>query len=414
MIIRKIKKSLAKIPPFKKVVVGVSGGADSVALAHLLKKLGYKIVIAHLNHSLRGKDSDKDAEFVEKLAQIWGVPFVGCKKKIPKKGNLENEARIMRYRFLEEARKSQKAKFIAVAHHLDDQIETILMHIKRGAGLRGMCGMKMKSDKIIRPLLSVKKKDLLDYLKKQKLSFRTDKTNSDLNFERNHMRHVVIPDMNKGWKNFDKKILKFSEVAKQRMKKIESYSKKWIKNNVEKDKFGIKKFLLLPDEIQSEVIFMLAGYIDVYEKNVKEVIGLIKKDITGKEKKIGGVVFLVQYGNVVVKLCRDAKFCVPTCLPTKKLTKKPIIWGDYKISYAGSDEIYVRQWQPGDRFYPSGMKGSKKLQDFFTDQKIPKPKRQKIPIIVDKKDNILAISDIRIAKDGKGLTKLINIDKLSI
>ena len=160
-ITNEIQKSLQSLPPFKKVVVGVSGGGDSVALAHILMKLGYDVTIAHLNHGLRGKESDADEKFVTKLAEKWDVPCVTHKIRLQDKGNMENNARLIRYAFLEKVRQAKKAKFIAVAHHLDDQIETILMHMQRGAGLRGLCGMKIQNGSIIRPLLDVKKKDLI-------------------------------------------------------------------------------------------------------------------------------------------------------------------------------------------------------------------------------------------------------------
>lgn len=422
MLINVIKKSLAKLSPFKKVIVGVSGGADSVALAHILRGLGYEIVIAHLNHGLRGKDSDGDEVFVKNLAQKWRVPFITCKipppvsseaeksgGKVAHYGNLENEFRKIRYQFLERVRQSQKAQFIAVAHHADDQIETILMHIKRGAGLRGMCGMRLQNNKIIRPLLMIKKDKLLAHLRKNKLNFRTDKTNFDLNFERNFVRHVVLPKIGKKREQFEQKILDLSLLAQEKLEKIEKRSQKWIKENIGNLTFKKSTFLKLPDSIQSEVIFQLIGHLDVYSHNVEDVKGLIKNCPTGKQKKAGDYTFCIEYSKI-----RFYKGKKPTVILKRvKLGKRVIKWGEYKIKYTGSDTIYVRSWQSGDKFKPMGMKGSKKLQDFFVDQKIPQSKRRKVPIFVNSQGVILAVSDIRFSETGKDLTNLINIVKIS-
>jgi len=408
MVLKEVKKSLVTLPLFKKVVVGVSGGADSVALAHMLIKLGYDVTIAHLNHGLRGKESDADAKFVRNLAQKWDVTFVTCQIKVPKKGNLENESRKLRYGFLEKVRHAKKAKFIAVAHHLDDQIETILMHMQRGAGLRGVCGMRLKNDNIIRPLLSVCKKDLVSYLKMKGQDFRTDKSNFDLNIKRNYLRHVAIPKLRKESNNFEKKLLELSSLAQENLKKIEKKVQSWIKNNVTNQSFSQSDFLKLPEELQSEVLFALTGYLDVYSKHIQEVKEIIQKGITGKQKKVGNLNFRIEYKKVVF----NKNVIKITVLRKRKLGGREIKWGNFKIKYQGDKSLYVRRWKFGDRFQPAGMKGSKKLQDFFTDQKIPQLQREHIPIIVDQKDRILSISDFRVAKNADNLKQYLQINKI--
>jgi tRNA(Ile)-lysidine synthase len=408
MLLDKVKKSLKSLPRFSRVVVGVSGGADSVALASILKNLGYDIVIAHLNHNLRGKDSDGDEIFVRNLAKKWGVPFVSRKINIPKKDNLENRARMMRYDFLEEVRNNHNAEFIAVAHHADDQIETILMHMERGAGLRGICGMNLISGKIIRPLLVLDKKTLLAYLKKEKLDYRTDKSNFDISLKRNYFRQVVIPRLSSGSKGFTKNLLRFSNYAREKIRQTEKLAKIWMSKNIKTGEFKISAFLRLDDDIQSEVIFMLVGYDDVYSKQVNEIKNLIAKGSTGKQKKISNLVFKIQYGAVVFIPVTEKS----ANLPKMKLGKKEIRWGDFSLKYLGSDEIYVRTWKQGDSFKPAGIKGSKKLQDFFVDRKIPRSERGRVPIIVDSDDQVLSVSDFRVAQNGVHLKKCLQITRL--
>ena len=396
------------VTPFKKVVVGVSGGADSMALAHIMIKLGYDVTIAHLNHGLRGKESDGDEKFVKMMAKKWDVSAITLKIRIPKKGNLENNARLLRYDFLEKTRNQEKAEYIAVAHHLDDQIESIIMHMLRGAGARGMQGMYFAKGKIIRPLLSVTKNEILSYLKENKIKFRTDKTNFDIKYKRNNLRHVLIPALKKRFPSLEKKLLQLSEISKKKIAVTEKQAKIWIKKYVTDKTFEIKDFLKSSDDVQSEILFILAGYEDVYSADIIRLKEFIKRGITGKLTNIGNTFFRTAYGKVTIsdKSVKSEK------LTKVKLTGGGIMWGNWKIKYSGDADVYVRQWKKGDRFEPCGMRGSKKLQDFFTDKKIPAHERNTIPIIVDPNDKILSISDIRIAKGGEFLKKCLQINKI--
>ncbi len=408
MLTKTIKQSLKFLPPFKKVVIGVSGGADSVALAHILIELGYRVTIAHLNHGLRGKESDTDERFVTKLADQWKVPCVTHKIRLKDKGNTENNARLIRYAFLEKVRTEKKATFIAVGHHQDDQIETVLMHIQRGAGLRGLCGMRLQNGAVIRPLLGVTKKDLVTYLKKKNIDFRTDISNFDTRFRRNLLRHRIIPELKKKHKGFEDQLLTMSATAQTQLQIIEKRATEWIRSQVADSGFGRLEFLKLPDSLQSEVLFQIIGYRDLYRRPIGTVKTLIKKGVTGKQKQAGALTFRMQYDRVVFykgfKVTRSPK--------RVKLTMKEVRWGPWALQYTGKQTLFARAWQPGDRFKPAGLKGSKKLQDFFVDQKIPKSQRHHIPVIVDKQDQILSVADFRIAENAAHLKQCLRINKI--
>ncbi len=407
MILKKVKKTLSNLPTFKRVVIGVSGGVDSVVLAHCLKELGYQIVVVHLNHGLREKESDADEAFVIELAQEWKVPFVTSRVQLPQKGNVENEGRKARYAFFEKVRQAKRAKYIAVAHHQDDQIETILLHLERGAGLKGLCGMDTLSLTLLRPLLSIPKAEILKYAKKNQLKYRTDQSNFDLNFRRNRLRHLVIPELRRQNKDFNSKVLQLACQACQRHRELQSQSNNWVRRHVGEGQFNRLAFVTLPKELQSEILLNLTGRGDVYRKNVDELRAFISNGSTGKKRSISTATFHIQYDEI--HFSKSA----PTTPELKKQKLSPGItkWGKYSINYKGKKAVYVRQWQSGDRFQPAGMKGSKKIQDFFTDSKIPRFERKAIPIIVDQRNCVLSISDIRVAQQGVYLKKCLRLTK---
>lgn len=191
----------------KKLIVAVSGGADSVALLHLLIEAGYRnLVVAHFNHRLRGKASETDATFVEKLAKNLDLPIeIGAadvrKLATSRKSSVETAAREARYGFLAETARKHRTRAVVLAHHADDQIETCLFNFLRGSGIAGLSGMKPSTKRVVdgvelellRPLLAMPKADLLAYLKERKIRFREDATNAVPEASRNKLRLKVLP-----------------------------------------------------------------------------------------------------------------------------------------------------------------------------------------------------------------------------
>ena len=216
----KVKAALKPLPPFKRVVVGLSGGMDSVVLCHVLKSLGYEVIAAHLNHQLRGEEANRDEAFVINLAKAWDLPYVAKKAVIPEEKNIENSARHLRYSFLEAERTAYQADFIAVGHHFDDQIETILMHEQRGSGLRGRCGMRLLKGKILRPFIDIPRRELAAYATEQKLEYVNDSSNLDISLERNRLRHEVIPELKK-IAGFEEKMRQISRTASDKLDLLE-------------------------------------------------------------------------------------------------------------------------------------------------------------------------------------------------
>lgn len=399
----KVKTALKPLPSFKKVVVGLSGGMDSMVLTHVLKTLGYEVIVAHLNHQLRGLEADNDEAFVIETAKDWNLPYVSKKAVIPEDKNIENSARHLRYSFLEETRVAYRADLIAVGHQFDDQIETILMHDQRGSGLRGRRGMRILKGKILRPLIDIPRREIEAYVKEYGLGYVTDASNLDMSYERNRIRHEVVPELRR-IEGFEDQIRKISREAAEKLELLEHEKRAWTAKYLNDNRLNRFAFNKLDTDLKVEILLDLLGQEDIYRSTLNRLISFIASGKTGKEIQIKALTFVIEYGTL--KWYRGAP---------EELVKKPVKdeteWGGYRIKVTNITPLFVRPWKAGDRFQPSGMKGTKKLQDFFTDEKIPKYERQQIPVIVDEKDDIICVGNLRFSEPHKHLGKAIKIEK---
>lgn len=239
-----------------KIVLGVSGGPDSTCLldvfSKLQKKYDLELSIAHVNCHLRGKDSDQDERFVEKLAEKYKLSLDILDAKIEDGDKSEEKLRDVRYAFFERLRKENKFDFIAVAHNSDDQAETVLMRLIRGTGLAGLSAMQAKNGKIIRPLLEISRKEIISYLKKNKLGYRIDKTNKESIYLRNKIRNKLIPYLEKNFNPNVKQVLtKSAKTFGEDYAVIKELTEKvWQKNKT----LSVKKILALPVAIQKRIL----------------------------------------------------------------------------------------------------------------------------------------------------------------
>ncbi|MFN2304832.1 MAG: tRNA lysidine(34) synthetase TilS, partial [Anaerolineales bacterium] len=219
------------------VVVGVSGGADSLALMHAMFSLGYDLIIAHLDHALR-PESSREADFVKSLAAARGLPFISAridvKAEAEKTGNsLEEAARNVRYRFLFDCARKAQAQAVAVAHHADDQVETILMHFIRGAARSGLAGMPYRrllllwdsEIPLVRPLLDVWRTEINTYVSSAGLKPRIDLSNQDTTYFRNRLRHELIPEMETYNPEFRKVLLRTADVFRMEKTLLDDLAK---------------------------------------------------------------------------------------------------------------------------------------------------------------------------------------------
>lgn len=294
-----------KILPRDSIILAFSGGSDSVFLFEMLKKIDIKhLILGHLNHSLRGKASDDDEKFTilqgknnPKMTVITKKMDIAKLAEKEKRG-LEETGRKYRYKFFNELAKKHKASFVLTAHHADDNLETVLLNFIRGASLKGLCGMEEVNGNIFRAILSVSKAEILDYLKSKKIRFRSDKSNKDLVYRRNYLRHKIIPELTKINPSLTQTLAQNSKNMRNIVDFLEKEAQTWLKKNSEQktDKntisFKRQTFLTRPPAIQQQIILeihrLLTGNTQNIETvHIEEVLKIIHQNIGNKQKKLG-------------------------------------------------------------------------------------------------------------------------------
>ncbi|MDD5626780.1 MAG: tRNA lysidine(34) synthetase TilS [Patescibacteria group bacterium] len=289
------------------IIVACSGGPDSVCLTHILwqlqKKLGFKIILAHLNHNLRGKESDSDSCFVQKLAKELNLPLEN--KKLRRKPKNEATAREARYTFLEQVRKKHEGQSIAAAHTADDQAETILLNLLRGAGLAGLAGMRHKNNFLIRPLLECGRGEILGYLKENRLAYRNDSSNFDLKYTRNKIRHKLLPLLKKEYNpQIRKNLLKLGEVSRAAEEYISEEAKNFICRN--SNPLPLKSWQTLPPILKTETLRQMIGSVlggakDIYAVHLEEMVKMLESPRGNKKKNLPrGLQILKKDGRILV------------------------------------------------------------------------------------------------------------------
>ena len=307
-LVKKIQENISRYELFErgsKIILGVSGGPDSVclldALHTLKKKYELELIIAHVNYGLRGKDSEKDEKLARDLAIIYPLPLEVLKVKkseIRRNGTSEDKLRKIRYDFFERLLKKHKADLIAVGHNLNDQAETVLMRVIRGTGLRGIGAIKFRNIAIIRPLLNIPRKEIIAYLRKNKIPYRIDKSNIGTDFTRNKIRNKLLPALEKNFNsNIQVSLYKFSESASADYDFIFRFAKEWLAGN---KILKVSALRILHPSICREVLRQslekhAPQLRDIESGHIEEILKVIKssknkrQQITFKGLKIGRI-----------------------------------------------------------------------------------------------------------------------------
>ncbi len=404
------------------VVVGVSGGPDSIALIHLLCRLrqDYKLSIwvAHLNHELR-REAGEEAELVKSFASQLKVPVVLDSLNVAlfakqKKISLEMAAREIRYKFFERVGRKVGATKIALGHTASDQIETLLMRLIRGAGLDGLAGIPPTRGKIIRPLISAFREEIEKYCQIYNLYPCRDSSNQELSFFRNKIRLRLIPFIAREYNSqFNQVLFRTANILREERKclneVVEETLKKLIleKNNGQIVIDAEKLLSSLSLALQRRVIRKLIQEVKGDLKNISFIhIDKILKLKSDKGTKIinlpGDILVKREYSKLVIKKGEQESlsFFSPLAVPGKTILSHPGFLFESglsceKSSYFSLDSyciqldwnklpgsLFLRGRKKGDKFQPLGMKGEKKLKDFFIDLKVPCQQRDKVPILV--------------------------------
>lgn len=400
LVINLARQIMLKIDKNDKILVAVSGGEDSVVMLDMLAKANIQCVVAHCNFQLRGEDSNKDEIFVKNLAKKYGFKFFVVRfdtRKYAKKQkiSIEMAARNLRYKWFEKIRTENNCKYIATAHHQNDSVETVLLNLTRGTGLRGLTGIPLKNRHIVRPILHLTKNQISEYVQKNNLQFRTDKTNFENKHNRNKIRNQIIPlfeTINPAFaKNISENIERFSEIEQIFMQKIEQERKNCISIKNDFTEIDIEKLknlsplhtylyeFLQPynfsNKITDDIILSLNAesgktFFSETHRLIKDRNKLIISNLI--KKKSGSITLSNVFGNVSIckKLPDGTKILFEMFDKTKdfRIEKSPkIAYFDFeKLSFP----LELRKWQAGDYFFPFGMKGKKKISDFFVDKKM--------------------------------------------
>lgn len=410
------------ITPGMKLVIAVSGGADSIALLYLLQLLKpdmqLSLIVVHVNHHLRGADSDADEQFVKNLCDRLNINTVVKHLKFDNEKDLENQARIKRRNILYKVLKSYKFDCIALAHQKNDQAETILMNLTRGAGITGMGGIKPCADSIIRPLLPFSREEIEAWLKENKFDWRHDKSNDETRFTRNRIRNELIPWLEKNLnQSVTDRLLLQSRIFQQADEYFKAnterkFKKLIISENAEQiilDLAYLKQMAEVEQFYSLRAIYSTLSKTDheFFMHSFDEIKRLFESEGSKQTRLAHGIWVIKQYDEMIMttidpqtetneiqELILDEerthfvfsnwRFTLKFLkLQPKNLTNTKLLHNVLIDMNKVVLPLKLRSRLPGDRFIPSGMNSEKKLKEFFIDEKVPKLERDKVPILTD-------------------------------
>jgi tRNA(Ile)-lysidine synthase len=431
MLKEKVDKTIKKYGMLSKgdrVLIGLSGGPDSVALLYILLQLApifkLSLTVAHLNHKFRGQESDKDAEYVQEVARKLQLPVIMESRHVPafiKKEGLspEDGARRVRYDFFLQAARRTKANKIALGHNADDQAETVLMRFLRGSGSEGLSGIPPVRDlkprsgvKIIRPLLETARAEVEAYLKENRIKSRLDTSNLKPIYLRNKIRTKLLPLLSKYNPNIKATLTRTAQVMGEENRYLKEIVDKYLKRFGKKRKgaltLDVIGLISLPRPIQRRIIRDAIGWVKgnkygIQFRHIDDIISLLQAKKKTSLDLPGNILVTKEYKRLIIAFNKEESFTpftytlkVPgvTNLPelkvsfrTRILKQRPRALGaaskrraylDYRLIRS---PLFVRTRREGDRFQPLGMPGNKKLKDFFIDEKIPLCVRTRTPLL---------------------------------
>jgi tRNA(Ile)-lysidine synthase len=406
------------------VIIGVSGGADSLCLLHVLntlkKELNINLYAAHLNHQFRGIEADQDAEFVEQICTDWDIPHTirsfDVAAYAKEKGLSSEEAgREIRYKLFDEVKEAVNGNKIAVAQNLNDNVETILMRLIRGTGLEGLKGIDAVRNDIIRPLLDQDRQSIEAYCRQNNLEPRVDKTNLQPIYLRNKVRLELIPYLKQRFNpSIEEAVMRLGQVAREENSYLEQQTKELLRSigQIKDDSIAIKVDNLkqlhpaMQKRLLRKAVESIAETLNGFEyKHFQGIIELFDKSTGAAIELPKDMKAYISYENLIIskKIENTDKKCyyklkydydnfideINEMLSVKFIKSGELssVPKSFNTIYIDADKVkhdlVVRNREQGDVFSPIGMKGSKKLKDYFIDKKIPREERDQILLLAD-------------------------------
>ena len=380
----------------KKLLVAVSGGVDSMVLCCLLKKLNLDFSIAHVNYNLRGNDSYLDEKLISEYSNKNQIDLFLKNVDLSDENNsIQNKAREIRFSFFNEILSKYNFDFILTAHHLDDNIETIFLNISRGKKISVFSGMNVVNDNIVKPLLFIEKKDILNYAKQNNVLWREDKSNVQNKYFRNYIRNILIPSFRKINNNYKSNFIDLFFKAQ----KIKFLKNLYFKNELSRV-FTVKNDVIVTQKSFWKNFKVNDIEFEYYRNfnffNAIEIFNLIRSD-SGKFIESSTHIILSNRKELIIKEISKINYKQTSYKIDIGMNNKPIRINISKIPKPlkqRENKIYIskkvdfplkiRKWKNGDFFYPIGMSGKKKVSKFFKDQKMS---------IFDKKNQWLLTSN---------------------
>jgi tRNA(Ile)-lysidine synthase len=354
----------------ERVVVAVSGGPDSLALLSVLRELlpalPLYLTVAHFDHGWR-EDSAADREFVQSIAERWGFAFRSARGD-PALPHTENAARTARYAFLRQVATETQSSVIALGHTQDDQVETLLLHLLRGSGSRGLAAMRRRDGDLARPLLDIPRADLEAYLERLHLVARRDPSNDDPRFTRNRLRKELLPAIDAFDSSARELLARTADVLAEEDRYLDAEVAQ-LPPEIANDRAAFRK---LPPALQRRVIRQLipeAGFVEI------EAARRADGSISGEPAGHTGAIGLAGGLQLAVTACR--------CDPSTFKARDP-------VGHLDADRVQlplsVATRRPGDRMRPLGLTATKRLQDILVDAHVPRQSRDSLPIVSDREE----------------------------
>ncbi len=413
-----MKLNLDYINETQKLIIGVSAGPDSMALLHyLIHNTKYQLICAHINHNIR-IESQEEEEYLKKYCKDNNVIFECLKINNYNENNFENEARKKRYNFYNQILDKYQTKYLLLAHHADDLIETILMKIARGSNLEGYAGIKKINkyqDKIIiRPLLDYTKDQILQYNKDNNIKYFIDKSNKDDKYTRNRYRNYILPFLKKEDPNIHKKYIQYSNTLLEYDNYIKNQTKKILNTMYNNNKLNIDKFNKIDDFMKKNILYSILNTLYnnknniITNKHIINIINICKKKKNNQINLPKGLILIKEYEYLTFSfnnINKSYKFL----LKDFQIINSHIIKKIDKTNNNGNNicklnskdinlPLYIRNKKPKDKIEVLGLNGHKLVSDIFIEKKVPLSLRNNYPLLVDSKDNILWIPNLKKSK----------------